>query len=127
MTNHSNKRKELGNIGEEMALRYLENIGYKLITKNFRIRTGEIDIIMTDNETLVFVEVRTKTSDFFGSPEATINFKKRQKILNTARYFLHSHHNFQNRECRFDIIAIVMRKGKDANIKHITNAFLEGE
>ena len=120
-------RKSLGNHGEFLALQYLESLGYKLKKKNFRIRSGEIDLIMTDSNILVFVDVRTKSSSFYGSPLETVNFIKRRKIAQVATFYLHRFHGNAEIECRFDVIGIVMLKNKNPQITHIKDAFLAGE
>lgn len=121
------KRKKLGNAGEDIALQYLIALGYKLKERNYRIRTGEIDLIMTDKNALVFIEVRTKTSSFFGSPLETVNNTKRRKIVNVARFYLHRLHGNSEIECRFDVVGIVIPPNRKAEITHIEDAFLVGE
>lgn len=120
-------RKVLGNTGEDIALEYLINLGYKLKDRNFRIRSGEIDLIMTDKNTLVFIEVRTKTSSFFGSPLETVNSTKRRKIVNVAKFYLHRFYGNREIECRFDVVGIVIPPNRKAEITHIDDAFLVGE
>ncbi len=71
--------KAIGNLGEDRAVEYLENLGYEIFERNFRTRFGEIDIIARDGETLCFVEVKKKTSDRFGSPAEMITPKKLDK------------------------------------------------
>jgi len=117
-------RKQLGKDGENTAYEYLSNLGYRLVLKNYRIRSGEIDLIMTDQDTLVFIEVRTKSSSFFGSPLETVNYKKQNVIIKTANFFLHSHPHFQDSNCRFDVVGIVKNKQNKVEIKHIKDAFV---
>lgn len=118
------ERKKLGNDGENIAYGYLTDLGYKLVQKNYRIRSGEIDLIMTDQNTLVFIEVRTKSSSFYGSPLETVNYKKQNVIIKTANFFLHSHPKFQDSDCRFDVIGIVINKQNKVEINHIKDAFI---
>jgi putative endonuclease len=74
--------KQIGDEGEELAAELLKEKGYEILERNFRTRYGEIDIVAKEKECLVFVEVKTKASDRFGSPGEMINYKKQQKIKN---------------------------------------------
>lgn len=78
---------ETGQIGEDLAKKYLENKGYKIIEKDFKTKFAEIDLVGIKNNELVIFEVRTKRGEMFGSPEDTINKKKLGKILLGARIF----------------------------------------
>lgn len=95
----------LGKAGEEEAKAYLKKKGYKIIEQNRRTKRGEIDIIATYKNTLVFVEVRAKGSEDFGTPEETINQHKKQKLLRNAKAYMHyiKYKGF----CRIDAICIV--------------------
>ncbi|RUM49688.1 MAG: YraN family protein [Hydrogenothermus sp.] len=111
-----NKRK-IGIQKENLAVNYLKNKGYKIIKQNFYTKYGEIDIIAKNKDTLVFVEVRSKSYNKFGNPEETIDKTKQRKIINTAKVFL-KNYNLDFEEIRFDVIAIL-----EENINHIENAF----
>ena len=91
---------------EEQALAYLKKHHLKLIAKNFHAKTGEIDLIMVENQTIVFVEVRYRKSADYGSSLESINYTKQQKIKKTAQYFLYRHAVYQKHMARFDVIAI---------------------
>ena len=110
-------RKDIGTQNEKLAQKFLKSKGYEILQTNFYCRFGEIDIICKDNNCLVFVEVRSKSYDDFGSPEETIDYKKQQKIIKTANFFIEKS-NINYEEIRFDVIAIL--KG---NIQHYQNAF----
>ncbi|MBK3332817.1 YraN family protein [Persephonella atlantica] len=108
---------QTGKQAEEMAAKFLENNGYNVIERNFRTRFGEIDIVATEEDTLVFVEVRFRRSKDFGLPEETINSRKIQKIVNTAyRYISMKNPHFS--DIRFDVIAV-----DTEGVRHIKNAF----
>jgi len=78
-----------GQIGEELALKFLLKKGYKLIEKNFRCSLGEIDLIVSDSDkNLIFVEVRSKTDTLFGEPFETVGIKKQRRIYRLAEYYL---------------------------------------
>ena len=89
---------------EDFACAYLERSGLRLLARNFRCRRGEIDLIMQDGEYLVFVEVRYRKHDAFGSAAETVSSAKQARIITTASYFLQR----QRREppCRFDVVAV---------------------
>ena len=73
---------ELGKFGEDIAGKFLENIGYKIIDKNFKTKFGEIDIIAKDKNTFVFIEVKTRNSDEYGAPQLAVNNYKKKRLKN---------------------------------------------
>jgi putative endonuclease len=121
MLKEKTMKKELGNLGEGIALGYLKEHGYKILTRNYRSRYGEVDIICTWGQTIVFVEVKTRTSTSFGSPEDAITRTKREHIRKVALTYLQSYpHPFK--EMRFDVIGILMN-GNEPQINHLISAF----
>lgn len=112
----------LGKSGEKVALRYLEDKKYKIVAMNFRLFRGEIDIIAYDNNTLVFVEVKTRKSTDFGLPEESVTPSKQKQIKKIAQGFL-TKNNLYETECRFDVVSLILDKGKTYSIRHIKNAF----
>ncbi|HLR35742.1 MAG TPA: YraN family protein [Tissierellales bacterium] len=111
---------EKGKLGEKIAEEYLVAQGYKILEKNFRIRTGEIDIIAIKNKILVFVEVKARTSTYYGHPYEAVNREKQMKIMRTALYYM-SLKNMHYYQPRFDIVEVYI--GHDKRINHIDNAF----
>lgn len=105
-----------GRKGEDLALEYLEKNGFVIIEKNFRSRFGEIDLIVKDGQTIVFVEVKYRLSENYGSPKEAVTNEKIKKIIRTAQYFI-TKNNF-NSLYRFDVVSIYKDK-----IEHIKNAF----
>lgn len=113
----SNVRGETGSRGERLAAEYLEANGYRLVVANFKVPigrntrgvavTGEIDIIAIDEDTLCFVEVKTRTSDEFASPHAAVNLRKQRQITRTARVYRRI---FGLREMpyRFDVVTVLL-------------------
>lgn len=93
-----------GQQAEQIACAYLQQQGLQLITQNYHCRRGEIDLIMRDAETLVFVEVRARRSDRFGSALESITADKQSRIIATAQHYLQQNRLQQN--CRFDVIAV---------------------
>ena len=116
------KRKELGIVGEKLAKNFLKKKGYRIYETNFRCREGEMDIIAGKNDCLVFVEVRTKASIDFGSPEESMTFAKREKLVTVALSYLNNHQN-QPSTWRIDFIGVELdHNGKATRIEHIENA-----
>ena len=110
-----------GEDAELYAASYLQNQHLTLLQQNYHCRFGEIDLIMRDNETLVFVEVRMRTSEAFGGAAASITASKQAKLLRTARHYIAE----LNTEpaCRFDVVLLTGSDGK--KIEWIKNAFGE--
>jgi putative endonuclease len=113
--------KQFGEEGEDLAVKYLRKRGCEILDRNFRIRSGEIDIVAKDGEDLVFVEVKTRRKgDPNFLPEA-VNHTKIKKIVRTAEYYIMKR-KAQNMPARFDVLFIVNNNGK-AEIDHIKSAF----
>lgn len=110
-----------GEIGEELAKAFLINKGYEILATNWRFKKAEVDIIASFQGLIIFIEVKTRTNTAFGQPEDFVSKKKKQLFALAAGEFFHQ--NELDGEMRFDIIAIVLKKGKDPAIKHIEDAF----
>ena len=116
------KRKELGDIGEELARKFLKKKGYRIRETNFRCREGEIDIIAEHKDYLVFIEVRTKTGSSFGSPEESVTTAKKEKLIATALAYMSCHKDLPD-NWRIDFVGIELdEKGKTTRIELIQNA-----
>jgi putative endonuclease len=110
--------KQIGDAGEEAAAQYLLAHGLKLLTRNFRVKGGEIDLICRDGATTVFVEVRRRACSNFGGAGASITPKKQQRLILAARHWLARHGDC---DCRFDCVLI------DADqLEWVKNAFDAG-
>jgi len=111
---------ETGRKGESLAEKYLISIGFKILEKNWRWRKCEIDLIAIHNETIVFIEVKTRGS---GSLDEGVEIKQgqRQRIIGAASAYLASH-VVGNMECRFDLVRVRLSKG-DWWLDHIQDAF----
>jgi putative endonuclease len=107
-----------GLAAEKIAETFLTNHGLKLVMQNYHCRFGEIDLIMKEAETLVFIEVRLRSNHQFGSAGASITAQKQQKLIATAEYFLQS---YGQCVCRFD--AILMDKADLNHVEWVRNAF----
>ncbi len=111
-----------GKAAEQTALHYLQQQGLRLIQQNFHSRQGEIDLIMRQDNHLIFIEVRQRSRRHYGSALESITQKKQQRIVQTALYYLQRHPKQQNYPCRFDVVAIESLFGKE-KIQWIKNAF----
>lgn len=114
-------RKELGNKGEDWASRYLEENGYMILERNYRSRSGEIDIICSQGGSIIFVEVKTRRNISFGYPEEAITKTKQQHIRKAALAYMNACNRPYN-EIRFDVIGILLKDGKP-QINHLPAAF----
>ena len=114
---------ETGKRGEKMAIDLLKSKGYQILETNWRFSRAEIDIIAKIDEVLIFVEVKTRSSVYFGQPEEFIDHKKEKLVADAAsEYMKQVGHEW---ECRFDFIAIILT-GPSYQIKHIEDAFFPG-
>lgn len=114
----SGSSSKYGAIGEELAIKLLRKNNYKIVTKNFRSKFGEIDIVALDKDTLIFVEVKTRWSKKFGSPEEAVTQKKLSKIRKAGEYFCLLNQHLP-KKLRIDVVAIEMEDGKIASQKII--------
>ncbi len=116
--NNQTAKQKRGNQAEDKALSYLTNKGYKLLQRNFTTKAGEVDLIMQDGESLVFIEVRYRKNADFGGAAASITHKKQQRIIKAALAYQQKH--APQSSMRFDVVAI---EGIDDTLNHIINAF----
>jgi putative endonuclease len=110
--------RDAGMLAEDLALAHLKQHGLELLERNFRCRMGEIDLIMRDGETLVFVEVRLRSRSAFASAAESIDARKQRRIVMAARYYLSGR---PERPCRFDCV-VLDRASADA-VEWIRSAF----
>lgn len=113
--------KNLGDLGEQVAARFLASKQYEIVDRNYRWARGEIDIVAQKNDTLIFVEVKTARKDTFGAPETWIDKRKQNQLAQVALHYLQEK-EIEGLDCRFDVVAI-MAQGKQWTINHIENAF----
>lgn len=111
---------ELGKSGEDIAVALLEEKGYLILERNWRLGKEEIDIIARDGNFVVIVEVKTRASNIFAEPETSVTKNKQRILVRTANAYVHF--TRQNGEVRFDIITILIRPGEEV-INHIVDAF----
>lgn len=101
------RRLSLGKQGEELACRHLEGLGYRILARNFRSRSGEIDIVAEDRGTLVFVEVKTRSGVGFGSPLEAVTAHKQQQLGRLAMEYL-AENRCHGRAARFDVVGVLL-------------------
>lgn len=107
--------------GEQIASDYLSKKGYKIIDRNFRKGYGEIDIIATKDNTLVFIEVKTRTSNLYGTPEEQISYFKLKSLIKTAQFYKILKPKLPE-ALRIDAVSVILdNSGNVSNIKHIEN------
>lgn len=107
-------------LGEDIATDFLRKKDYKILERNYRKSYGEIDIIAQTKNILVFIEVKTRTSNLFGSPLESITPWKLREVTRTAIYYKHIHQNLPD-ALRIDAIGVVLENGKTIEIKHLEN------
>ena len=117
-----NTTTEIGRKGEELAINYLRKRGMRIIATNWHYHHLEIDIIAEDKDTLVFVEVKTRTNSFFGNPEEAVSRVKMDRIINAAEAYILNKNVDQ--EARFDIVAILIPPQKTPEIEYFKDAFM---
>jgi putative endonuclease len=108
-------------IGENLACEYLKKKGYKIIERNFRKGYGELDIIAVKDKTLIYVEVKTRTSEVYGKPIEAISYYKLKSLVKTAEFYKHLHPELPE-ALRMDAISIMLdENGNASNIEHNEN------
>ena len=108
--------------GERLAAKTLKAAGCRILARNYRCPAGEADLVALAADTLIFVEVKTRTSDFFTDPESAVDHHKQARYRRVAQYYL-SRIDRDDLSTRFDIIAIVIRPGEKPKIRHLVDAF----
>ena len=123
------EKRRLGDFGERAARRFLRRNGYRIVKRNFVANSHEIDVIATDKDNLVFVEVKTRTigkeNPNEPRPASSVNAEKQRSIISAAR--IYSAYNPINKKKRFDVIEVYVKQNNDkysvAEIKHLKNTF----
>lgn len=124
--NSKSMNKAVGKFGEDAACRYLEKLGWKILARNYRYsRYAEIDIVAKDNGTIVFVEVKARSTTDFGHPFEAVNYKKLQNILKAGLAYLKSSSESYKRY-RIDIISVLGKSGTktEPKIEHLKDVSL---
>jgi putative endonuclease len=114
-------RRRLGNEGERVAEDFLRRQRYAILERNYRCRSGEIDLIALDGGTVVFVEVKTRTQSDFGNPLEAVDRRKQRRLQRAAQFYVRQH-RLENRNARFDAVA-VWWEGGQCKCELVRNAF----
>ena len=121
---------DLGSRGEALARRFLKHRGLKILARNYRTPTGEVDLIALDTstrkdlgaETVVFVEVKTRATDTHSAPESAVHAAKQRRLRKAAKHYL-ARHDIADRNVRFDVVSVVLGDDNTPRIHHIPDAF----
>lgn len=114
-------KRQVGGSYESMAAEYLKQHGMEILAVNYRVRSGEIDLVARDGETIVFVEVKYRADERAGDPLEAVDLRKQQTIVKTAKHFLLRYGYGLESPCRFDVVGICGRR-----IMHVRDAFWAG-
>lgn len=111
-----------GELGERAARKHLQNLGLKFLVANYRSTRGEVDLIFRDQDCLVFIEVKTRSSETWTRPAAAVNARKRRLLSQTALDYLRLVNNPQVK-IRFDIVEVLLADGEVREVRHLPNTF----
>lgn len=114
------EHNELGVLGENLAVEYLQKKGYEILDRNFRFKHLEVDIVTKKDDLLIVVEVKTRQSDYLTEPRDLLSKTKQSGIIKAANFYIQE--NEIDLECRFDLIIIILNS-KEKRIDHIEDAF----
>ncbi|MCL2404117.1 MAG: YraN family protein [Defluviitaleaceae bacterium] len=117
-----NNKYKAGLSGQEAAEKFLLNKGYQVLARNYRIKSGEVDLILQHDNYIVFVEVKFRTSLSYGLPREAVGHTKQKRIINTALHYL-ARHKLSENDIRFDVVEVLEQHGQ-LYASHIENAFM---
>lgn len=115
--------RSIGDIGEAAVCGFLRRNGYETVKRNFTVRGGEIDIIARKNDTLAFVEVKTRSEGSLQEAELAVNEYKRQHIIRTAEMYIGKNPWAEQYNCRFDVAAVTLENGRVKSLRYYAGAF----
>lgn len=118
----TSSRDELGKRGEDEAAAYLRGLGYRIVGRRERLLRGDLDIVALDGRTVVFVEVRTRSSTDHGHPAETVGFAKRRRLVTLVNAYVRRH-RLENESVRIDVVAVTFDAGGKPVVEHYQNAF----
>lgn len=116
----SRRSKSFGELGEREAEAYVRRLGWKVLDRGWRCRSGELDLVAADGETVVFIEVKARSSERFGLPEEAVGRAKQARVARLAQAYLQAK-GLSGRPARFDVIAL-----SGGDVRHIRDAFMAG-
>jgi putative endonuclease len=114
-------RRETGRRGEDVATAFVAGLGWRVVVRNFRCRAGEIDLVALDGDTVVFLEVRSRTGDRRGTPLESVDWRKQARVGRVARHFLAAR-GWHERAARFDVVGVRFDAEPPA-VEHVRAAF----
>ena len=117
----TSSRQTLGDLGESAAAGYLRRLGWEILDRKHRSPAGEIDIVARDRESVVFIEVRTRSSDAFGTPEESITAAKARRMLRCAMLYIGAHPDLAT-DWRIDVVTVRVGPDRVVNVSHYRNA-----
>ena len=117
------KQQAIGNHAESLACDFLQTRGLRLVARNFRCKGGELDLVMLDQDTVVFVEVRARKGSRYGSALESVTYAKQRRLIHAANYFILRNDPQHKRSYRFDVVAIQGEPGNNPDIQWIKSAF----
>lgn len=118
------KQQEVGNRGEDIATKYLSDLGWSILERNWRYKKAEVDVIAKQNQCIIFVEVKTKSYAFYGNPEEQVSQRKERLLIDAAYNYMEKIKH--EGEIRFDIISILMDANNQPILTHFKDAFFPG-
>lgn len=118
------ERSALGRLGEDKATEHLAGLGYEIITRNYRCKSGEIDIIARAADCLIFVEVKSRRNTLFSAPSEAVDIRKQRKIIASCRQYLVDN-EMDEVNCRFDVVEVYFNNGKPVRVSHLPGAFCD--
>ena len=105
------KNQKIGKFGEDVAVKYLKQNGYKILDRNFNCKRGELDIVALQKKQIIFIEIKARTSTKYGLPKEAVTKKKLEHIYKTAEYYLYTR-NLEKEDIRIDVIEVYIKNGK---------------
>lgn len=114
-------RLDLGRCGEDLALRHIEKLGYRIIERNYRCALGELDLVARDGDTLVFIEIKTRRQGAAEAAKEAVDARKRRQLSKAALAYLKAHGGWETR-ARFDVVTVGL-EGAEPKVELIRNAF----
>ena len=122
MSTDQDPRHQLGRCGEQLAEKYLKKHGLKTIARHYNTPVGELDLVMRDGDTVVFAEVKTRRDRKWADPQDAVGYHKQRCLTRAAQWFIHRK-GWDDRPCRFDMIAVVLPPDGEPDIEHFPDAF----
>lgn len=119
----SDDRQQLGRKGEQLAEHFLRKQGLRTLARRYTTPTGELDLVMRDRDTLVFVEVKTRRDRDLADPQDAVGPHKQRQMLRVAQWYM-SHHRCANQPCRMDVVAVILPESGTPEITHFPSAFM---